>query len=113
MNISTRELNGITVVELEGSVLGGPDAAALNEVLHGLAEKRKKRVILDLGNVHTMNSSGLSMLIAALTTLKNAGGTLRVAGASEKIENLFVITKLSTVFEMHPSVKKAAASFSK
>ncbi|HLF15481.1 MAG TPA: STAS domain-containing protein [Bacteroidota bacterium] len=113
MNLSSKEVNGITVVELEGSVLGGPDATALNDLLHKLAEKRKKKVVLDLSNVHTMNSSGLSMLIAALTTLKNAGGTLRVAGASEKIENLFVITKLSTVFEMHPTVKKAAASFSK
>jgi anti-sigma B factor antagonist len=113
MNLSSKEVNGITVVELGGSVLGGPDATELNDLLHTLAEKRKKKVILDLSNVHTMNSSGLSMLIAALTTLKNAGGTLRVAGASEKIENLFVITKLSTVFEMHPTVKKAAASFSK
>jgi anti-sigma B factor antagonist len=112
MNLSSKEANGITVVGLEGSVLGGPDATELNDLLHSLAEKKKKKVILDLSNVHTMNSSGLSMLIAALTTLKNAGGTLRVAGASEKIENLFVITKLSTVFEMYPSVKKAAASFS-
>jgi anti-sigma B factor antagonist len=113
MNLSSKEVNGITVVGLEGSVLGGPDATELNDLLHSLAERKKTRVILDLGNVHTMNSSGLSMLIAALTTLKNAGGTLRVAGASEKIENLFVITKLSTVFEMYPTVKKAAASFSK
>jgi anti-sigma B factor antagonist len=113
MNLSSKEVNGITVVGLEGSVLGGPDATELNDLLHSLAEKKRKKVILDLGNVHTMNSSGLSMLIAALTTLKNAGGTLRVAGASEKIENLFVITKLSTVFEMYPTVKKAAASFSK
>ena len=112
MNLSTKDLNGITVVALEGSVLGGPDATELNDLLHSLAEKKKRNVILDLGNVHTMNSSGLSMLIAALTTLQNSGGTLRVAGASEKIENLFVITKLSTVFEMFPSVKKAAASFS-
>jgi anti-sigma B factor antagonist len=111
MNLSSKEANGITVVGLEGSVLGGPDATELNDLLHSLAEKKKVRVILDLSNVHTMNSSGLSMLIAALTTLKNAGGTLRVAGASEKIENLFVITKLSTVFEMYPTVKKAAASF--
>jgi anti-sigma B factor antagonist len=112
MNLSSKEVNGITVVELEGSVLGGPDAAALNDLLHSLAAKRRKKVILDLSSVHTMNSSGLSMLIAALTTLRDAGGTLRVAGASEKIENLFVITKLSTVIEMYPTVKKAAASFS-
>jgi len=112
MNLSSKEVNGVTVVELEGSVLGGPDATELDELLHTLAAKKKKRVILDLGNVHTMNSSGLSMLIKALTTLKNSGGTLKIAGASEKIQSLFVVTRLSTVFEMHPGVKEAAASFS-
>jgi len=112
MNLSSKEVNGITIVGLEGSVLGGPDATELDDLLHKLAEKRKTKVILDLGSVHTMNSSGLSMLIKALTTLKNSGGILKIAGASEKIKSLFVVTKLSTVFEMHPNVKKAAASFS-
>lgn len=111
MNLSSKEVNGITVIGIEGSVLGGPDASALKELLNGLTEKGKKKFVLDFSSVHTMNSSGLSMLIAALTTLKNAGGTLKVAGASEKIKGLFVITKLSTVFEMYPTVRKATDSF--
>jgi len=52
MNLSSKELNGITVVGLEGSVLGGPDATELNDLLHSLAERKKKKVILDLSNVH-------------------------------------------------------------
>ncbi len=68
-------------------------------------------MLLDLSGVQTMNSSGLSMLIAALTTMRNAGGDLKLAAASKKIESLLVITKLSTVFELHPTVKKAIASF--
>ncbi|HEY6191328.1 MAG TPA: STAS domain-containing protein [Bacteroidota bacterium] len=111
MKLSTREADGVTIVGLEGSVLGGPDATDLNETLHKLVEKNKKHVLLDLSGVQTMNSSGLSMLIAALTTMRNAGGDLKLAAASKKIESLLVITKLSTVFELHPTVKKAIASF--
>lgn len=111
MKLSTREVEGVTVIILEGSMLGGPDATALNETLHKLTDKRKKKVILDLAHVQTMNSSGLGMLIGALTTMKNAGGSLKIAAASKKIESLLVITKLTTVFELHTTVKKAIASF--
>jgi anti-sigma B factor antagonist len=113
MKLSTKEADSVTVIDLEGSVLGGPDATVLNDVLHKLVEKRKKNVVVDLSGVQTMNSSGLTMLIGALTTMRNAGGDLKLAAASKKIESLLVITKLSTVFELHPTVKKAIASFSK
>jgi anti-sigma B factor antagonist len=111
MKLATSEKDGITIVALEGSVLGGPDATALNDALHGLVEKKKKKIVLDLSQVHTMNSSGLTMLIGALTTVRNAGGNLAIAAASKKIESLLVITKLSTVFTLFPTVKKAVGSF--
>ena len=111
MKLSSKEAGGVTVVSLEGSVLGGPDATALNDTLHKLTEKHKKNIVVDLSGVQSMNSSGLSMLITALATVKNAGGDLKLAAASKKIESLLVITKLSTVFELHPTAKKAIASF--
>jgi anti-sigma B factor antagonist len=111
MKLSSKETDGVVVVTLSGSVLGGPDATALNDALHRLTEKNKRKVVVDLSGVQSMNSSGLSMLITALTTMKNAGGDLKVAGASKKIESLLTITKLSRVFELHPSVKKAISSF--
>jgi len=115
MKLSTKEADGVTVIALEGSVLGGPDATALNDALHKLTEKDKKNVfvVVDLSGVQSMNSSGLSMLIGALTTVKNAGGQLKIAAASKKIESLLVITKLTTVFELYPTVKTAIASFAK
>jgi anti-sigma B factor antagonist len=113
MKLQSKEVDGITVIELDGSVLGGPDATALNDALHKLAEKKKKQIVIDLSGVQTMNSSGLSMLINGLTTIKNAGGELRLAAASKKIESLLVITKLSTVFTLFPTVKKAVQSFTK
>ncbi len=111
MKLSTSDADGVTVITLGGNVLGGPDATALNDALHKLLEKRKKKVVVDLSGVQTMNSSGLSMLINALTTMRNGGGDLKLAAASKKIETLLVITKLSTVFEVFPSVKKAVSSF--
>jgi anti-sigma B factor antagonist len=113
MKLSTREIEGITVIELNGNALGGPDATALNNVVHKLIEKKKKKIVLDLSKVKTMNSSGLGMLIAALTAVRNAGGNLLIAAASKKIESLLVITKLSTVFELFPSVKRAITNFAK
>ncbi len=111
MNITTKEISGVTVIELKGNVLGGPDATALNDVLHKLVEKKKKKVTVDISGVQTMNSSGLSMLIGALTTIRNAGGDMKIAAPSKKIESLLVITKLTTVFEIHPTLRKAISSF--
>ena len=113
MKLSAREAEGVTVLSLNGSVMGGPDASALNDELHKLAGKKKKKIVLDLSGVESMNSSGLGMLIGALTTMKNAGGELKIAAASDKISSLLTITKLTTVFELHTSVKKALASFSR
>jgi len=67
--------------------------------------------VVDLGEVKFMNSSGLGMLIGALTTVRNAGGNLKLARASDKIEQLLVVTKLVTVFEHFDAVDEALASF--
>jgi anti-sigma B factor antagonist len=111
MKLSAKETEGITVLALEGSVLGGPDATSLNETLHKLVDKKKKNVVIDLSGVQTMNSSGLSMLLNGLTAMRTAGGDLKIAAASKKIESLLVITKLATVFKLYPTVKKAVESF--
>ncbi len=112
MKLATSDIDGVTVITLEGNVLGGPDATTLNDALHKLLEKRKKKVVVDLSDVEAMNSSGLGMLLNALQTMRNGGGDLKLASPSKKIESLLVITKLSKVFEVHASVKKAVGSFS-
>ncbi len=111
MKFSTKEIAGSSVIKLEGNVLGGPDAAELNNTLHKLVEAKKKKVVIDLSDVPFMNSSGLGMLIAAITTMRNAGGDLKLAGASDKILNLLKVTKLLSVIEHYATVKKAQESF--
>ncbi len=112
MEFKTKEQQGVIVISLKGRIMGGPDATLLNDQLHKLLDQKKKKVVIDLGGVKFMNSSGLGMLIAGLTTIRNGGGELKIASASTKIQSLLIVTKLMTVFEHYPTVKKALESFS-
>ena len=111
MRIKTSEKYSAVVVELKGNVIGGPDSEEFSKLLHGLLDEGKKNVVVDLGSVKFMNSSGLGMLISGFTTMKNGGGSLKLSNATEKINSLLVITKLITIFENFNSVDEAVNSF--
>jgi anti-sigma B factor antagonist len=110
MKFKTTQQTGVTVIALQGNLMGGPDATVLNGKLHELIEARKTNVVIDLKGVEFMNSSGLGLLIGGVSTMRNAGGSLRFANASEKISGLITITKLGALFDMYPSVDAAVAA---
>lgn len=112
MNFNITERYNCVVIEFKGKIMGGPDAVKLNERLHEFIEDGKTNIVVDLGKVKFMNSSGLGMLIGGLTTMRKAGGDLRIANASDKIESLLVITKLITVFKHYKTVDEAVESYS-
>jgi len=111
MNYSVKERYNAVVIKLKGNIMGGPDGAKLHEELHALKNSGKKNVIVDLASVKFMNSSGLGMLISGMTTMRNAGGDLRLANAADRIRSLLVVTKLITVFKHYTSVDDAVASY--
>jgi len=111
MSFNTSERYNSVVIEFKGNVMGGPDAVSLNEKLHELIDSEKTNVVVDLGKVKFMNSSGLGMLTGGLTTMRKAGGDLRIANATDKIESLLIVTKLITVFKHFKSVDEAAQSY--
>lgn len=111
MRIKTSEKYSAFVIELKGNVIGGPDTEEFSKLLHNLIDEGKKNIVVDLGSVKFMNSSGLGMLISGFTTVKNGGGSLKLANTTEKINSLLVITKLITIFENFDSVDKAVESF--
>lgn len=111
MNFTISERYNCVVLEFKGDVMGGPDAVSLNEQLHALIDQDKKNVVIDLAKVNFMNSSGLGMLIGGLTTMRNAGGDLRICNATDKIESLLMITKLITVFQHFRSLDEAIKSY--
>tara|TARA_R100001143_G_scaffold52481_2_gene47675 strand:- start:42035 stop:42379 length:345 start_codon:yes stop_codon:yes gene_type:complete len=111
MSFNVSERYNCAVIEFKGNVMGGPDAVSLNEKLHELIEKDNTNVVFNLSKVKFMNSSGLGMMIGALTTMRKAGGDLRIANATDKIESLLIITKLITVFKHYKSLDEAVDSF--
>jgi anti-sigma B factor antagonist len=112
MKTKVSERYGAVVIELKGNVMGGDDTRDFNELLHKLIDEGKKNIIVDLGGVKFMNSSGLGMLIGGLTTVKKAEGSFKLVSVTEKIESLLIITKLITIFETYENVDGAIASLS-
>jgi len=111
MKINYHEENGVVIIEPKGKIMGGPESTALHDLLHDLIDQKKSRVIIDLGRVDWMNSTGLGLLISGLTTLRKAEGELKLANVTEKIQSLLTITKLITVFKTFDSVEDAVKSF--
>ena len=113
MKIKTTEKYEAVIIELKGNVMGGDDTKDFNDLLHKLIDEGKTRIIIDLGDVKFMNSSGLGMLIGGLTTVKKANGFYKLANVTDKIESLLIITKLITIFEHYDSVDLALESLPK
>jgi anti-sigma B factor antagonist len=111
MQIKEKIENGVAVISLKGELLGEPDTSTIREKIHSLVSDQVKQVVMDLGGVSYMNSSGLGTLIASLTTVRNSGGDLRLARVEGKVQNLFVMTQLVKVFDTYETVERALSSF--
>lgn len=111
MNSQVTEKNDVVIISLSGKIMGGPEAGEINELINNLIDKEKKKIIIDLEKVGWMNSSGLGILIGAVTTLKNNGGKLIIVNVSDRIENLLKITKLSGVFNIEQNIDSAVGQF--
>ncbi len=113
MKYSTSERYNTVILTFKGKVMGGPDATTFHDEIKDLIDKGKTNVVADLSKVSFMNSSGLGILISALTSLRNAGGDLKICGASDRIESLLIVTKLITVFNHFKTLDEAVEAFEK
>jgi len=111
MKYSISEKYNSVIITFKGKAMGGPSAQTFHDDIKDLIEKGKTNVIGDLSKVSFMNSSGLGILISALTSLRNAGGDLKLCGASERIESLLIVTKLITVFNHFKTVDEAIEAY--
>lgn len=111
MNIKESMHGDVAVVALKGNLMGEPDTTDVRQKVYSLLEADVKKVVLDLGKVKWINSSGLGALIAAMTSVKNKGGDLRLANVTEKVESVFMITQLIKVFKTYETVDRAVESF--
>ncbi len=108
MKLRQKELSGgIVLFEIEGNIVGGPDAMSLNDEVRKLVDGGKKKFVIDMGSVEHINSSGLGILIASLNVVRQAGGDLKVANVSSRVLDLLKITKLNQIFKLYNSVDEA------
>jgi anti-sigma B factor antagonist len=112
MKIKEKIENQVAILSLSGKMMGGPETTELHDHIRSLLGDGIKKVVIDLGGVKWINSSGLGVLMAVMTTLKNADGQLKLANVTEKVESLLMITQLMRIFETYDSVERAAASLS-
>ncbi|MBD3235222.1 MAG: anti-sigma factor antagonist [Candidatus Eisenbacteria bacterium] len=111
MNTSTRMVGDVAVVSLSGKLMGGPDADALRDIIKETLEKGTDKILMDIGGVSWVNSTGLGILIASHVTVTNAGGQLKLCRVNNRITQLFMVTQLQSVFETFDSEEEALKSF--
>lgn len=111
LKITNREVGGITVVNLSGRLTLGDASANLRQSLKDLVDGGKKKIVLNLGDVGYIDSSGLGELVSSFTTVRNSGGELKLANLTQKVNDLLTVTKLYTVFEVHNDEQAAISSF--
>ena len=111
MKLATREVSGVTIVDLSGKITLGEGGVTLREEVRKLLAEGKKKIALNLAEVNYIDSSGLGELVSAYTAVKNAGGELKLLNLTSKVRDLLVITKLVTVFDVKDNEAAAVSSF--
>ena len=113
LNISEREANGVTVLDLEGRIVLGEESGALREKVKSLLSNGEKNILLNLSKVTIIDSSGLGALVAAYSSAKSGGATLRLCNLGPRFNELLQITKLYTVFEVSDTEADALRAMAK
>ncbi len=111
LEISEKDLSGITVLVLSGRVALGEESSKLRTTIKEVLGKGKTRLIVDLAAVRYIDSAGLGALVAGYTSAQNQGASMKLANLTKKIREQLNITKLVTVFDVYDSVEAAVKSF--
>lgn len=111
MKTSSRNVNGIEIIKLEGKITIGAGDTQLRDVITNTVKDGKNNLLLDMGQVTTIDSSGIGELVGAYTTVTNRGGKLKLLHLPGKVSDLLQVTQLITVFEVYEDETEAVNSF--
>jgi len=109
--LSTRQVGDVHVMDVEGRITLGEGSSALRDALRQMVGSNKKKILLNLGEVSYIDSSGIGELVSAFTTATNQGGQLKLLNLTKRVKDLLQITKLYTVFDVHDDEAAAIRSF--
>ncbi len=111
MNVSVRQRDGVTVLDLKGKLTLGSGEAALRSTLQDALAAGATKVIISLKDVSTIDSTGVGELVGTYTTVTNRGAKLKLATLPPKLQDILTITQLITVFDVYDTEDEAIASF--
>ncbi len=111
LQISTREVAHVSVVDIRGRIVLGDETGQLRDTVRNLVTQGKKKIVLNLQGVDYIDSSGVGELVTSFTTVRNAGGELKLLNLTQKVHDILQVTKLYTVFDIKDDEFKAVKSF--
>ena len=111
MTTSTRQVSGVTIVDISGRITLGKESATLRELVSELLNNGHKKILFNLAEVSYIDSSGLGHLVSAYTAVRNRGGELKLLHLTKNVHNVMQITKLYTIFDILDDEAVAIKSF--
>ena len=111
MKIETRTVGDVHILDCSGKITLGEGTMAVRNTVRETLKNGGKKILLNLGDVNYIDSSGIGELVSSFTTVSNQGGSLRLLNLTKKIQELLAITKLLTVFQVYDSEAAALSSF--
>jgi anti-sigma B factor antagonist len=111
MTTSTRQVGGVTIVDIRGRVVLGEESAALRDLVCDLLSKGHKKILFNLADVNYIDSSGLGHLVSAFTSVRKQQGELKLLNLTNKVQDVMQITRLYTVFDIMDDEGVAVKSF--
>ncbi len=109
--LTVRQVGDVVVVDAVGRLTLGEGSSTFRDTLRDLVAKGNKKIVLNLGEVSYIDSSGIGELVSAFTTVTNQGGQFKLLNLTKRVQDLLQITKLYTVFEVFDDEAAAVASF--
>ncbi|PYX08587.1 MAG: anti-sigma factor antagonist [Acidobacteria bacterium] len=111
MEVSTRQMGDVVVLEVSGRITVGEGNIMLREMVRDVANKGSTKIVLNLSEVNYVDSSGVGELVKSLTTIRSRGGELKLANLNKRVHDLLQMTRLSKVFDIQKDEASAVASF--
>jgi anti-sigma B factor antagonist len=111
VRMTNREVDGVTLVELDGRIVLGEESNSLREKLKSLIAEGKRKIVLNMADITYIDSAGLGTLVAAHLSAKNQGASLRLCHLGNKFHEILQLTKLLTVFDVYDTEAAAVSSF--
>jgi anti-sigma B factor antagonist len=109
--IDTREDGHVTILDIKGRIVLGDEIHQVRDAVRGLVAEGKKKIVLNLAEVDYIDSSGVGELVGCFTTVRNAGGELKLLNLTQKVQDVLYVTKLYTVFDIRDDEFTAVKSF--